>query len=469
MQMNESMRFRGDDTLGRGRAETVRRGGRTKVFNALTIIELLVFFGLSIFAATQWNDDTVKSGFLHLCTIAGFYCMIGIAVVCLMKIIYRKRITRMKMTLMEILVCTVFVGIVICGIISRDEETIKYTTIYSCAVLGIASMLRDAVLLAGKLIRKEKIASVKNLFQLLICMVFVVFLIYSAVHWEDEAMRYGTLCCFAFWGVISMLHNIYVSAMKLFSRKHNGNSEDGYFRLSENEIILMKKEIETLTGRLEETNKNKEELERMLDETNKNKEELCRQLTETSRNRAELELQLEETNKDKDKLERQLEETNKNKDELECRLKETDKNLNAIERQLEERKADKNIAIEIHKREEIRRDAQRREMLNTKSYSVAKARLEENKPISEKDWVSMEKELGELFREFKSTLYEAHRLTNLEYRICWLVKMDFKNIEISILVSRAPNAVSLSRKRLYSKITGKEGTASDFDALIKDI
>lgn len=154
---------------------------------------------------------------------------------------------------------------------------------------------------------------------------------------------------------------------------------------------------------------------------------------------------------------------------LTSKLVETDKSKENLERQLEDQKAKLSAAIENNKKATLREDTQRHDMLRSRSYSIAKARLEEGKPISDRDWKLMEKELGNIFCDFKFVLYEAYDLTELEYRICWLVKMGFKNNEVSILISRAPNAVSLARKRLFSKITGKEGTAYDFDVTIKNL
>lgn len=160
------------------------------------------------------------------------------------------------------------------------------------------------------------------------------------------------------------------------------------------------------------------------------------------------------------------------KEEVEAltnRLAETDKSKEELERLLEEQKAKLDLAIENNKKTTLREDTQRRDLLHSNAYAVAKNRLEEGKPISNKDWEQMEKELNNISCNFKSVLYEAYELTEQEYRICRLVKMGFKNNEVSILISRAPNAVSLARKRLFSKITGKEGTAYDFDLIIKSL
>lgn len=446
--------------------------GDAKNFKTLGIIELFIVIGIAIFAVVNWDDDSISSYILSLCVKFGYINISAVAVFFLMKLFYRKRLTIKAniITFVEILTCIFFISLVVYSFIHWDYEGIKKSILYFCAAVGIIDMLRHPVRLTKLSLKKEKPESFKVMFaeDITFCILFTLAVILGITSWDDEDMRYEFLSCCAFLGITNLGFNMAASILML-SRKRNNRIGNDFFRQSETEIKAMKEEMEALTGKLEETNKKKDELERQLEETNKNKDELCRQLKETNKNRDELEQQLKETNKDKNELERQLEETNKNKDEIEQQLEETSKNKSELERQLIEQKEELSTAVEINRKKGIRRDTQRREMLSTKAYSVAKARIEECKPISEKDWKAMEEELDELFGEFKSALYEAHSLTDLEYRICWLVKMGFKNIEVSILISRAPNAVSLSRKRLYTKITGKEGTASDFDTLIKEL
>lgn len=319
----------------------------------------------------------------------------------------------------------VFFGILIFGAIHSDNETVWNRTMWLSAILGLVGTLGGAVRL---LIRKgvsEK-CRVKS-FDMLFYVTFVGMLIYSIICWDDENSRYEMISLCAFLGVIDMLYGMCMLVIKLFFSKHIPKPrglELDYRKQSEKEIMAMREEVEALTTMLEKTKKKKDELEKQLEATNKNRVE----------------------------LERQLAETNKNKDNL--------------EQQLEEQKAKLNAAIE---NKAIKEDAQRRKMLQSKAYAVAKTRLEENKPLSDKDWETMEKELCEIYADFKNILYEAYSLTKLECHICWLVKMGFKNMEVAILVSRAPNAVSLSRKRLYSKVTEREGTASDFNEIIKKL
>lgn len=145
------------------------------------------------------------------------------------------------------------------------------------------------------------------------------------------------------------------------------------------------------------------------------------------------------------------------------------KQIMDLERQVEEQKAKLCVAIENNRQEITRRDEQRLLLLKSNASLVAKQRLDEGKPIRKTEWKKMNEEIETLLPNFKYVLYQAYDLSEQEYHICLLLKMGFKNAEIGILISRAANAVSQARKRLYKKITGKDGSASDFDELIRSL
>lgn len=58
-------------------------------------------------------------------------------------------------------------------------------------------------------------------------------------------------------------------------------------------------------------------------------------------------------------------------------------------------------------------------------------------------------------------------LSIIEKKLCYLIKLRVKPSAISILIER--DNVSMIRKRLYEKLTNKNGTAKDFDKYISDL
>ena len=140
-----------------------------------------------------------------------------------------------------------------------------------------------------------------------------------------------------------------------------------------------------------------------------------------------------------------------------------------LERELHEQKEKLRAAIEGNRQQAEMRKERDAALLKSVSFSLLHDKVCESKPISISEWKQIEAEIDSILPEFKTILYQAYELSELEYHICLLIKMGFKNNEISVLVSRTPNAVSQARKRLYAKITGKEGSPADLDAIVKSL
>lgn len=140
-----------------------------------------------------------------------------------------------------------------------------------------------------------------------------------------------------------------------------------------------------------------------------------------------------------------------------------------LERELHEQKEKLRAAIEGNQQQAEMRKERDAALLKSVYFSLLHDKVCESKPISISEWKQIEAEIDSILPEFKTILYQAYELSELEYHICLLIKMGFKNNEISVLVSRTPNAVSQARKRLYAKITGKEGSPADLDAIVKSL
>ena len=155
--------------------------------------------------------------------------------------------------------------------------------------------------------------------------------------------------------------------------------------------------------------------------------------------------------------------------ELVALLNESQKDKSELERQLEEQKDLLSQSIDKQKVEKSRREETRMSILKSASYVLSRQKLSAGMPLADTEWKQIEAEMDGILGDFKYLLYQAYNITKHEYHICLLIKMGFKNNEISILISRAPNAVSQARKRLVFKLTGKEGSASELDDFIKSM
>lgn len=150
-------------------------------------------------------------------------------------------------------------------------------------------------------------------------------------------------------------------------------------------------------------------------------------------------------------------------------LRDVTRSKSELEKELCEQKEKLRAAIEGNQQQAEMRKERDAALLKSVSFSLLHDKVCESKPISISEWKHIEAEIDSILPEFKTILYQAYELSELEYHICLLIKMGFKNNEISVLVSRTPNAVSQARKRLYAKITGKEGSPADLDAIVKSL
>ncbi len=90
--------------------------------------------------------------------------------------------------------------------------------------------------------------------------------------------------------------------------------------------------------------------------------------------------------------------------------------------------------------------------------------------INEEDWEALRQILDQTYANFTSRLYMLYpKMTSLELRVCYLVKISVRVSDMAKILHRTSPAISLTRSRLYKKMTGESGTAQTFDQLILDM
>lgn len=67
---------------------------------------------------------------------------------------------------------------------------------------------------------------------------------------------------------------------------------------------------------------------------------------------------------------------------------------------------------------------------------------------------------------FAQHLSSVYKLSQQELRVCLLIKAQFKPSEIAILTAHSKEAITSTRRRLYKKMTGGDGTPEMLDDLI---
>ena len=163
--------------------------------------------------------------------------------------------------------------------------------------------------------------------------------------------------------------------------------------------------------------------------------------------------QLKRTNEEIRQKIMQLEKLSHTKDELE-------KNLLTL------RSENSNLKKREQAREEERKKIEESERLqNERLYD--KFRSPAGWEPTDTDWHKLFISVDKLYPKMVTTLQKSTFLNESERKICYLSKIGVKPGAIEILLSKGN--VSVYRKRLYEKLTKKEGTAKDFDKYISDI
>ena len=163
--------------------------------------------------------------------------------------------------------------------------------------------------------------------------------------------------------------------------------------------------------------------------------------------------QLKRTNEEIRQKIMQLEKLSHTKDELE-------KNLLTL------RSENSNLKKREQAREEERKKIEESERLqNERLYD--KFRSPAGWDPTDTDWHKLFISVDKLYPKMVTTLQKSTSLNESERKICYLSKIGVKPGAIEILLSKGN--VSVYRKRLYEKLTKKEGTAKDFDKYISDI
>ena len=163
--------------------------------------------------------------------------------------------------------------------------------------------------------------------------------------------------------------------------------------------------------------------------------------------------QLKRTNEEIRQKIMQLEKLSHTKDELE-------KNLLTL------RSENSNLKKREQAREEERKKIEESERLqNERLYD--KFRSPAGWEPTDTDWHKLFISVDKLYPKMVTTWQKSTSLNESERKICYLSKIGVKPGAIEILLSKGN--VSVYRKRLYEKLTKKEGTAKDFDKYISDI
>ncbi len=105
----------------------------------------------------------------------------------------------------------------------------------------------------------------------------------------------------------------------------------------------------------------------------------------------------------------------------------------------------------------------------TSIYSIFLQKIQNKNNINENEWKELDELVNKYYYDFKITLYRICKLSEIEYRICLLLKVGFTLSDIATTLHRESSTLSMARKRLYKKLFHKDGKAEELDIFIRSI
>lgn len=89
--------------------------------------------------------------------------------------------------------------------------------------------------------------------------------------------------------------------------------------------------------------------------------------------------------------------------------------------------------------------------------------------LNKEDWNEIENQLKNVYPRFVSTLFNLHSMSQVEYRVCLLLKLNVGLTEMSNVLCKDKSSISNTRRRLYEKVFDKKGTGKDWDEFIHSL
>lgn len=173
-------------------------------------------------------------------------------------------------------------------------------------------------------------------------------------------------------------------------------------------------------------------------------------------------------------------------DEIERQRKTDESYIHELERSRDElhdlserQKAEFNRLIEAKdaRIDQLYQEKQKYEKVKTRMDNINKYSdepiVKQLKHHARHDFTPMTKEEMSLLKELFADEKQFNRIENIvnehEYQVCMLIRTGFTPSDICILMNSSKSSIANVRKKLYTKLTGRNGSSKDFDAYINSL
>lgn len=103
-------------------------------------------------------------------------------------------------------------------------------------------------------------------------------------------------------------------------------------------------------------------------------------------------------------------------------------------------------------------------------YALFHRAEQEELKVQEADWDALRIAIDTAYPRFTERLHElCPKLSQKELHICYLIKLSLNCMSMTRILTCSPSAITQTRKRLYKKISGQEGTGEDLDKIIIEL
>lgn len=102
-------------------------------------------------------------------------------------------------------------------------------------------------------------------------------------------------------------------------------------------------------------------------------------------------------------------------------------------------------------------------------YISLRKRIANGEKLRKDDWEAIETHLNGVYPRFTSTLLSLHNMSQVEYQVCILLKLNTTPSEIASVLCKDTSSISSTRSRLYQKVFGKKGSSKDWDEFIRSL
>ena len=106
-------------------------------------------------------------------------------------------------------------------------------------------------------------------------------------------------------------------------------------------------------------------------------------------------------------------------------------------------------------------------IIESEIFKIIMAEIDkEHYRLSEKHWDELKQIVNHTYPNFDKNLYSFLEASPQEYRICLLVKIGISPTNIAHFMNVTKEAITASRRRMYTKAFNKKGKPSDWDKII---